>query len=56
MLPASAGFLLGLVFNPEDGNDIFLKNVRLSLKYMLLQPRRLLSQIQHNELLFLKDI
>jgi hypothetical protein len=41
MLPASAGFLLCLVFNPEDGSDMSLKNVRLSLNCMILQPRRL---------------
>jgi hypothetical protein len=26
LLPAA--FLLGLLFNPEDGGDVFLKNVR----------------------------
>jgi hypothetical protein len=24
LLPASAGFLLGLLFNPEDGGNMFL--------------------------------
>jgi hypothetical protein len=40
-LPASAGFLLGFLFNREDGNNMFLRNVRLSPHYMMLQPRRL---------------
>jgi hypothetical protein len=41
-----AGFLLGLLFNPEDGYDdedeidIFLQNVGISPNYMALQPRR----------------
>jgi hypothetical protein len=25
--PLNAGFLFGLFFNPEDGGDIFLRNV-----------------------------
>jgi hypothetical protein len=32
------GFFLGLLFNPEDGGDIFLENVKLSLDYTALQP------------------
>jgi hypothetical protein len=36
-----AGFLLGLFFDPEDGSDMFLRNVgRLSTDYMALYPKR----------------
>jgi hypothetical protein len=36
-----AGFLLGLVFDPEDGSDIFLRNIgSLSTAYMALYPRK----------------
>jgi hypothetical protein len=36
-----AGFLLGLFFDPEDGNDIFLQNVdSLSTDYTTFYPRR----------------
>jgi hypothetical protein len=31
--PSSTGFLLGLLFDLEDGGDIFPLNVRLSLNY-----------------------
>jgi hypothetical protein len=42
LLPAFAGFLLGLLFNPEDGGNIFiLQIVRLSANYAVLQPRQL---------------
>jgi hypothetical protein len=33
-------FLLGLFLYPEDGGDIFLLNVSLSLSYTALQIRR----------------
>jgi hypothetical protein len=32
-LSASTGSLLGLFFNPEDGGDMFLRNIVLSRKY-----------------------
>jgi hypothetical protein len=35
-----ADFLLHLLFNPEDGGDMFLQNVGwLSIGYILLYPR-----------------
>jgi hypothetical protein len=35
-----AGFLLVLFFDPEDGGDVFLRNVgRLSTDYASLYPR-----------------
>jgi hypothetical protein len=34
MLPAVAGFFLGLLFSPEDGSNMFLQNVKLSLNYI----------------------
>jgi hypothetical protein len=37
---ASAGFLLGLLFDPEVGSDMFLRNVELPPNYIALQPRR----------------
>jgi hypothetical protein len=40
LLPASAGFPLVLFFKPEDRGSMFLQNARLSLNYMVLQPRR----------------
>jgi hypothetical protein len=36
LLPASADFFLGLIFNPEDGDDVFLRNVGLYPKYAYL--------------------
>jgi hypothetical protein len=34
------GFMLGLIFNPEDGNDMFLRNVGCpSMDYTALYPR-----------------
>jgi hypothetical protein len=36
-----AGFILGLVFDPEDGGDIFLRNAcSLSTDYTALYPRK----------------
>jgi hypothetical protein len=32
--PDFAGFFLGLLFTPEDGGDIFLRNVGFSPNYM----------------------
>jgi hypothetical protein len=33
-------FLAGLIFNPEDGGDTFLQNVRSYTEYAALCPRR----------------
>jgi hypothetical protein len=40
--PVSAGFLLGL-FNPEDADDIFLRNIKLSPNCTGLQGRTVQS-------------
>jgi hypothetical protein len=41
LLPASCCLLLGLLFNPEDGSDTFLKNVGwLSTDYVALYHKR----------------
>jgi hypothetical protein len=37
--PAEEGVKVS--FNPEDGGSILLRNVGLSLNYVVLQPRRL---------------
>jgi hypothetical protein len=42
-LYASADFLLGLFFEPEDGGNMFLQNMKLSLNNTALQPGRLCS-------------
>jgi hypothetical protein len=34
-----------LLFDPEDGSDMFLQNIRLSLNYMALQPRKPLFKL-----------
>jgi hypothetical protein len=41
--PISAGFSFGLLFDPEDGGDMDLRNIGLSLKYTVLQPERHLT-------------
>jgi hypothetical protein len=41
--------LLGLIFDPEDGGDIFLRNVGLSLNCTSLQPRRLVNLVKRND-------
>jgi hypothetical protein len=43
LLHVSAGFLLGLLFDPEGGKDVSLQNIGQSLNYRALQPRRLHS-------------
>jgi hypothetical protein len=40
---ASAGFQYGLLFNPEDGGDMCLRNIRLPSNYTALQLRKLYS-------------
>jgi hypothetical protein len=36
-----AGFLLGILFDPEDGDDMFLRIFSsMSTNYMVLYPRR----------------
>jgi hypothetical protein len=45
LLPA--GFLLGLLSNPENGGDVLIRNVgRLSADYTALYPRRQNSPIR----------
>jgi hypothetical protein len=38
VVPASARFLLGLLFNPDDRGGMFLRNTKLSPDYVALQP------------------
>jgi hypothetical protein len=40
LLYTSAGFLLGLIFDPEDEEDMFLRNVAFPPNGMALQSRR----------------
>jgi hypothetical protein len=43
-----SGFLIDLLFDPEDRSDIFLQNVVISPNYgMVLKPRKLYSS--HSE-------
>jgi hypothetical protein len=35
-----AGFMADLLFDPDDGGSMFLKNVGLPPDYMILEPRR----------------
>jgi hypothetical protein len=34
--PATVGFLFGLLFDPEDGDDMFLRNFPISPNYTAL--------------------
>jgi hypothetical protein len=43
LLIAYFGFLLGILFDPEDGGDMSLQNISLCLNYMVLQHRSLYS-------------
>jgi hypothetical protein len=46
LLVASSWFLYGIIFDPEDGGDTFLRKVSwLSVYYMTLHPRRYLFKI-----------
>jgi hypothetical protein len=38
--PVSLDFLLGLLFHPEDGGDMFLRYIRLPPNYKASQLRR----------------
>jgi hypothetical protein len=39
--PLHAGFLLSLLFSPEDGSDVILQNIgSLSVEYTALYPRK----------------
>jgi hypothetical protein len=41
LMPDCVSFLLGLLFNHEDGSNMLLQNVsQLSLNYTALYPRR----------------
>jgi hypothetical protein len=47
---ASVDFLLGLLFDPEDGDDIFLRNVKLFLNSTSIQTRRPHSAVSRENL------
>jgi hypothetical protein len=40
LLHASAGFFLGLHFDPKDGGNMFLLSTNPTLNHMELQPKR----------------
>jgi hypothetical protein len=40
LMPASADFLLCLIFDSEEGGDMFLRNICVSQNYTVLQLRR----------------
>jgi hypothetical protein len=44
--PDSAAFLFGLLFDPENGGDMFLRNFGFSPTYKALQPRTLYSSLR----------
>jgi hypothetical protein len=50
MLPISVGFLLGFLFDPEDGNNMFFRNKGLFCpEYTVLQHRRPYSSESRHE-------
>jgi hypothetical protein len=51
-LPASTGFLFGLLFGLEYGSDIFLRNVGVSPNYTVIQPSRGREKLNSNQLHF----
>lgn len=42
-LPDSAGFLLGLLLDSEDGGDMLLRNIRLAPDYAVLTQKTIFS-------------
>jgi hypothetical protein len=45
VLACFSSFSLGVLFDPDDGRDILLRNIGLSPKYTALQPRRPMDSI-----------
>jgi hypothetical protein len=43
-LPGSAGFILGLLFDPEDRSHNLFRNIYLSPNYSALEPKKLFKQ------------